>query len=269
MSHQQFEIDVRLRQIEPPIWRTIEVPGECSLEDLHFAIQVAMGWTNSHLHQFTIGKRQYGMADADGFPDLEVADERDYRVQDLLRSGTSFVYEYDFGDGWEHDVTVKKVSALTRPPRPRCVAGARACPPEDCGGSGGYESLLEALANPRHPEHQALVSWSGNFKPERFLVPKGGLDLQDEMERLEALANGDDPDEEDALDDALPADLPKPLVQAVLALPPMSRASLGALIAGSLADEVEHARSVAEQLASATRTKKAARHTTRSRRARS
>jgi hypothetical protein len=271
MSHQLFELDVRLKEIKPPIWRTIEVPGSSSLEDVHFAIQVAMGWTNSHLHQFVIGGRHYGMADVDDSGDLEIADEREYRLQDLVKSGASFAYEYDFGDGWEHEITVQKVGVVTRPPRSRCVSGARACPPEDCGGSGGYARLLEVLADPDHEEHESLVAWSSNFKPEHFVLPKAGLDLRSEMGRLKALADGEESFEQD--DDDFGAgpvqNLPKPLVEAVLALPPMARASLAALIAGSLADEVEHARSVVDELATAIRAEKPARHSGRAKRARS
>src|SRR5271167_1344915 len=144
MAHTLYELDVRLREIEPAIWRTIELSGVSSLADVHFAIQVAMGWTNSHLHQFVIGDTTYGMADVDDAEDFELADEREFRLQDLVQDGETFVYEYDFGDGWEHDVTVKRVTSQTKRTKPRCIGGARACPPEDCGGSGGYENLLDA-----------------------------------------------------------------------------------------------------------------------------
>jgi hypothetical protein len=253
MSHTLFELDVRLREIEPPIWRTVEVPGAWSLEDLHFALQVAMGWTNSHLHQFKIGDKLYGMVEVDDSGDLELEDEREYRLQDLVQNGGSFVYEYDFGDGWEHDVTVKKVTTVAKPPRPRCVAGARACPPEDCGGSGGYKNLLEALADPEHEEHQSLVTWSNDFKPERFVLPRNGLDLRQEMATLRALADGDDPFEEYDVDpdDGPMLELPRPLVEAVLALDPMQRASLAALLAGSLANEIVEVRHAAGQLVGA------------------
>ncbi len=99
MSHKLFELDVRLREIDPPIWRTIEVAGDSSLEDVHFAIQVAMGWTNSHLHQFEIDDVHYGMVSLDEADNLE--DEREHCLEDLAQRGSSFVYEYDFGDGWE------------------------------------------------------------------------------------------------------------------------------------------------------------------------
>jgi Plasmid pRiA4b ORF-3-like protein len=234
-----YELDVRLCEIEPAIWRTIEISGACSLEALHFAIQVAMGWTNSHLHQFVIDGKTYGMVDVDGADDLEQEDERKFRLQDLAGAGKTFVYEYDFGDGWEHEVTVNKVTARAKPAKPRCVAGARACPPEDCGGVGGYASLLEALGDPAHEEHVSSRSWSGNFQPERFALPKAGLDLQDSMNELEALADADDEES---------FGLPKPLVEAVLALEPMQRAALGSLIVGSLATDLEEVRMLARRL---------------------
>ncbi|MBA3393462.1 MAG: plasmid pRiA4b ORF-3 family protein [Deltaproteobacteria bacterium] len=247
MGQTLYELDVRLQAIEPAIWRTVEVPGTSSLEDVHFAIQVAMGWTNSHLHQFTIGGRFYGMADVDGSGDLELEDEREYRLQDLVQSGSSFLYEYDFGDGWEHDVRVTKVTTVAKAPRPRCIAGARACPPEDCGGPSGYQNLLEALRDPKHEEHDSMVMWSDDFEPERFDLPKSGLDLREDMADLKALAEGDEHD----VDVAAGIDLPELLVDAVLALEPVQRASLGALIGASLATELVEVRQVAGQLVTA------------------
>ena len=145
MAHTLYELDVRLLGIAPPIWRTIELAGSSTLEDVHFAIQVAMGWTNSHLHQFIIGKTSYGMVDVDEAPDL--VDEREAKLEDVAREGHSFAYEYDFGDGWEHTITAKRVAKASKAPRPRCTAGQWARPPEDCGGPGGYEHLLQVLAD--------------------------------------------------------------------------------------------------------------------------
>jgi hypothetical protein len=246
MPHTVYTLDVRLRDISPPIWRTIEIVGSSTLEDLHFALQVAMGWTNSHLHQFMIGDASYGMADADEADDLDLEDECGFRLQDLVKRGDSFVYEYDFGDSWEHDVTVKQVAKITEPPEPRCTGGARACPPEDCGGIPGYENLLAALADPSHDEHTHLVEWSENFQPERFEIPRSGRDLRREIDQLKALAEEDDGDEDDdELDESPVFGLPKPLIEAVLALDPLQRASLGAVIVGSLADELVEMRAAA------------------------
>jgi hypothetical protein len=246
MAHALFELDVRLREIEPAIWRTIEVPGAATLEDVHYAIQVAMGWTNSHVHQFTIGDSMYGMAGDDA---TDIEDEAEHRLQDLVESGGSFLYEYDLGDGWEHDVTVSKVSTAARAPRVRCTAGARACPPEDCGGPHRYGDLLEAMARPKDAAHRELAEWAGDFEPEGFDLPRAGRDLTGEMEELRELA-----EEVDDLGDGMAvrldmgddeqAELPAALVSSVLALDPMQRAALAAVIASSLAYEVTEAQSI-------------------------
>ena len=242
MPHAVYTLEVRLRDISPPIWRMIEIAGSSTLEDLHFALQVAMGWTNSHLHQFIIGDASYGMADIDDADELDLEDERRFRLQDLVKRGNSFVYEYDFGDNWEHEVTVKRVAQIAKSPRPRCIGGARACPPEDCGGTGGYENLLQVLADPSHDEHTHLVEWSEGFQPEHFEIPMMGRDLQREMDQLKALAEQDDRDD---VDDGPAFGLPKPLIEAVLALEPLQRASLAAAIVESLADELVEVRTAA------------------------
>jgi len=266
MAHTLYELDVRLSEIEPPIWRTIELAGMSTLEEVHFAIQVAMGWTNSHLHQFSIDGVSYGMADVDGAEDLEIEDERQARLEDVAEEGASFLYEYDFGDSWEHEVTIKKVRKVSKYPSARCTAGGRACPPEDCGGTGGYQNLLLILADPSHEEYRETVQWSDNFKPERFSLPKAGRDLRQEIVRLRVLANGDDTDELDGSDgyDDPTMLLPKQLVEAVLALEPMQRASLNALIAGSLANELLETRAAAASLLeSLKKSPKLARHARR------
>jgi hypothetical protein len=238
MTHTVYELDVRLCDIQPPIWRTIEVPGASSLADVHHAIQCAMGWTNSHLHQFEIRGRAFGMVDPDGGGDPEgFEDERNHRLEDAVAPRTSFIYEYDFGDDWRHKITVKRVTRVAEPPTPRCTAGARACPPEDCGGPHGYARLLDALADPRTDEAKELCNWAGDFDPELFSLPKGGRDLADEIDEARELA-GDSVESDQAAGLPSEIDVPEALVQATLALPPMQRAALGAIIAGSLVDEV-------------------------------
>jgi hypothetical protein len=237
-----YTLDVRVRDISPPIWRTIEIAGASTLEDLHYALQVAMGWSNSHLHQFTIADRSYGMVDIDDADELRLEDERRFRLQDLVKRGGSFLYEYDFGDNWEHEVTVKRVAKIAKPPLPRCTGGARACPPEDCGGIAGYENLLQALADPSHDERADLVEWAQGFQPEHFAIPETGRDLRPEIDQLKALAGANDRDEDDGGPDI---GLPKPLIAAILALDPRQRASLGAVIVQSLAEEVVQVRAAA------------------------
>jgi len=249
MKHTAYELHVQLRYIEPPIWRTLEVPGSATLEDVHYAIQYAMGWENSHLHQFKIGKRQYGMVDVDDMGDLDLEDECVHALQDVAKRGSSFVYEYDFGDGWEHDVEVRRVSVETKPVRPRCLAGARACPPEDCGGSSGYARLLEVLADRNHEEHEDLLEWlPEGFDPERYVGST--KDLTRDIAALRRLADEDDVDPFGDDDDNPLASLPPALVQQALELTPIQRGTLIAILAGSLADQLTDA---VELLEAATR----------------
>jgi len=130
--------------------REIDVPAAITLDELHDVLQVAMGWTDSHLHQFRAEAATYGVPDGE-WEDDEL-DERGVRLADLPRR---FVYAYDFGDGWEHDVELVGPGS----DRPGCIGGEGACPPEDCGGPYGYEELQAALADPQHPENGSMRVW--------------------------------------------------------------------------------------------------------------
>lgn len=137
-----YRLKVTLNDIAPPIWRRLLVPSGVSLGELHVVLQEAMGWTNSHLHCFELGDRRLGMVGVEeDAADLE--DERRTRLSTLLRrEGDQLVYRYDYGDDWEHTVVLESFAPLNeRLVYPLCVGGARACPPEDCGGPGGYEDL--------------------------------------------------------------------------------------------------------------------------------
>ncbi|WAS87018.1 MULTISPECIES: plasmid pRiA4b ORF-3 family protein [unclassified Corallococcus] len=170
-------LHVELMEIAPAIWRELHVRSDTPLSKLHGILQAAFGWTNSHMHMFEDSSRQkYGhraKGDADDFslggPPL--LDEREYTVADLgPRARSVFGYIYDFGDDWVHRIRVKKV----QPPEvgkryPICTAGARAAPPDDCGGVPGYEDLLEALRDPNHEDHEERLEWvGGSFDPEAF-----------------------------------------------------------------------------------------------------
>lgn len=163
-----YQLKVSLRGIKPPIWRRVQVPGDITLAKLHRVLQVVMGWTNSHLHKFSIGGVDYAEPDPDGF--LNFQSDRRARLNKVARAMQKFEYEYDFGDSWEHDIVVEK----TFQPEPGasypvCLAGERACPPEDCGGLWGYQDFLEAIMNPAHTEHEAMLTWvGGSFDPETF-----------------------------------------------------------------------------------------------------
>lgn len=166
-----YRLKVTLRDIRPPIWRRVELSADTSLFDLHGVLQAAMGWTDSHLHQFIHRDTYYGPPDREfGMP---MASERRTKLHDLLeRPKDRFVYEYDFGDSWEHDVVLEEIAEAQPGVRyPRVVGGKRACPPEDVGGSPGYLEFIAAISDPYHEEHQAMLDWvGGRFDPEDFDV---------------------------------------------------------------------------------------------------
>jgi hypothetical protein len=145
------------------------VPGTVHLGKLDLMVQAAMGWTNSHLHCFRIGKLSYGPVD-DLADDVIDRDEKTLAVSEAFEAERRLVYEYDFGDSWEHRLLVEKADVpFTFAGIATCTAGKRACPPEDCGGSWGYANLLEALSDPDHEEHEESLEWLGEeFDPEEF-----------------------------------------------------------------------------------------------------
>ena len=163
-----YQIKVSLRGSKPPIWRRLMVPADLTLGDLHAILQVAMGWTDSHLHQFLVGSETYGVP----HPDMDwTLDEDRVRLSKLIPGEKfKFRYEYDFGDSWEHVVLVEKVlPAEPGPTYPTCLTGKGNCPPEDCGGLSGFGDFLAAMADPDHPEHEHLKEWSGgDYDPEEF-----------------------------------------------------------------------------------------------------
>jgi hypothetical protein len=176
-----FRLHVELEGVSPPIWRRLLVPSNVTLARLHTALNVVMGWTNSHLHQFVLRDRRFGDVTMDDADELEIEDERKARLDALVGAGQSLHYEYDFGDGWLHRVEVEQI--LEADPRlsyPLCVGGARACPPEDCGGPPGYQNLLAALRDERGEEHDALLTWvGGHFDAEGFDVNRTNAELRE------------------------------------------------------------------------------------------
>ena len=141
-------LKVTLRGVKPAVWRRLQIASDLTLRDLHHALQVVLGWTDSHLHEFELDGSRYGMPDPQedfGEPSL---DERRFSIGNVLGGGTRAEYLYDFGDGWAHQLKVERAVALSSgSPRVQCLAGARSCPPEDCGGPYGYADLMEALAD--------------------------------------------------------------------------------------------------------------------------
>jgi hypothetical protein len=176
-----FQLKVTLREVAPPIWRRMLVPANITLGRLHFVLNEAMGWTCSHLHSFSMGDRTFGDPRLDEDGELDFEDERKVKLDTLVGPGQALRYEYDFGDSWEHDIVVEAVlEADHRLDYPLCVAGARACPPEDCGGTTGYENLLESLADERHDEHNDSLTWVGGcFDAEGFDANRTNRALRD------------------------------------------------------------------------------------------
>lgn len=163
-----YQLKVTLKRIKPPIWRRIQVPGSITLHKLHEILQIVMGWQNYHLYQFTIDGSYYGELDDEFSMDVEDASE--YKLKDVATGEKErFIYEYDLGDGWEHEIIVEKILPLEPDKHyPVCLKGKRACPPEDCGGPWGYYDLVTILQNPDHPEYNDRRTWAGDFDPEDF-----------------------------------------------------------------------------------------------------
>jgi hypothetical protein len=149
------------------------VRSDITLGKLHRILQVVMGWTGTHLHQFTIRGKQYWIPDEVDRDLHKKIDERKHRLRDVVsRQASRFTYVYDFGDLWAHELRVENILAPEAGVRyPVCLAGSRACPPEDVGGMAGYETLVEVLHNPNHPQHVEYLEWIGDgFDPEAFDV---------------------------------------------------------------------------------------------------
>ncbi len=148
---QIYQLKIQLKGSKPPIWRRIQVPGRVSLAELHPIILAAMGWYGGHLYAFWVGQSQYGSPD----PELDMGDARRLTLSAAARTGAPLSYDYDFGDDWQHHISVEKIlPAEPGVAYPRCLTGRRACPPEDCGGIYGFYELLDAAADPVHPEHE-------------------------------------------------------------------------------------------------------------------
>ena len=160
-----YELRVDLADVQPPIWRTFRIPSEAALGDLHVVLQTVMGWTNSHLHEFRAGSRRFAEPNPYGNDyGPRAKDEANFAISDVLKKPKQkLAYLYDFGDSWEHVVTL--VAIHPGGPDLECLDGERACPPEDCGGTHGYERLLTILADRKHPEYADTKTWLKSMTP--------------------------------------------------------------------------------------------------------
>jgi len=172
-SPSHYTLHVSLLDIKPAIWRRIHVDGRVRLDAMHHILQAAMGWSDSHLHEFEIRDKHYGIPDPE-YPDMEMLDEKKYRLNQLLDVGDNCIYLYDFGDSWQHCITVESIEDIddhnAGAGNAWVETGERACPPEDAGGSGGYQDMLDTLENePYSEEAKQLREWVGlDFDPAQF-----------------------------------------------------------------------------------------------------
>lgn len=173
MTKKIFQIQIALEGSKPKIWRRVLIPSDLLLSDFHTIIQITMGWSNSHLHQFIKDDTFYTMKMNENslWEDMDTVDYKKMKVSDLLKNEKEeIVYEYDFGDSWEHAITLEKILPVDDSVKyPICLTGKMKAPPEDCGGIWGYADMLEALEDPEHEEYEEYVEWLGDdFDPQYF-----------------------------------------------------------------------------------------------------
>ncbi len=180
-----YQFKITLVGSRPPIWRRIQVQ-DCTLDKLHEHIQTAMGWTNSHLHQFDIDGVRYGDPDLledDFLDDNDFEDSTRTILSQILPTDKKrfrFRYEYDFGDGWLHEILFEGCPEPEPSGKyPLCVEGSLACPPDDVGGIGGYYNYLDAISDRKHPDHKMYLEWNGPFDPEAFDAAEATQTMRD------------------------------------------------------------------------------------------
>lgn len=173
MAKKIYQIQIELRGSKPGIWRRLLVQSDLLLSDFHKVIQTTMGWTNSHLHQFIKGGKFYAIKepDPDFWEEMNIIDYKRMVISDLLlQENDEIIYEYDFGDSWEHILVLEKILDFRQGEQyPICIGGRMNCPPEDCGGIPGYLEMLGILKHPEHKEYQNYIKWlGGEFDPLYF-----------------------------------------------------------------------------------------------------
>jgi hypothetical protein len=164
-----YQFKVTLKGSKPAIWRRIQVKSDTTLYRFHKILQVVLDWWDYHLHEFVIHGEHYGTPSPE-FGDKVKSDRKVKLSQVISSAKDKFVYEYDFGDGWEHTILLEKILPLDEQATyPVCLDGKLACPPEDCGGMWGYYDFLKAIHDPKHPQHKEMLDWiGGGFDPEEF-----------------------------------------------------------------------------------------------------
>ena len=187
----RYLLRIELNDVNPKIWRRFIVPAHISLDRLHDVIQIIMGWSDCHLYEFEIGKKCYTLSPEEGDTSLDAAR---YALDELVKKkGLTFSYRYDFGDSWDHTLTLEQVLKENEPVAElgeesminqfsiplSCIEGGRACPPEDVGGVPGYENFCQIISDPKHSDHAETLAWyeSMRFPGEGFDPEAFELDL--------------------------------------------------------------------------------------------
>ena len=159
-----YQLKIKLNYTKPKIWRRIQVNSDISLNELHHIIQISMGWTNSHLYTFTIDSIEYTVKEYDA-DYVQFANAREYTIEKARIDGP-FEYLYDFGDSWEHEITIEKKITDKKLMHPVCLEAEGRCPPEDVGGTHGFQEFLDIMINKSHPERESYIEWYGSeFDP--------------------------------------------------------------------------------------------------------
>jgi hypothetical protein len=186
-----YQLKITLRYIQPPVWRRVLVPGDITLAKLHHVIQETIGWTNSHLHMFRINGQLYSAPspyDPGHLAELRAKSTVRAKLGKLVDTeDETFIYEYDFGDGWEHAIVVEKILPSDEDKSlPVCLDGERACPPEDIGGVPGYENFIETMQDANHPEHEMYAGWLESINDTRTFDPEA-FDVDEVNRRLKQI----------------------------------------------------------------------------------
>ena len=181
-NHLVYQFKITLEGIDPPIWRRMLVPAKYNFWDFHVAIQDSMGWLDYHLHGFRFRPKhkrkliEIGIP-GDNYDDIEIIPGWEVLITDHFTDpGQKIVYEYDFGDSWYHEILFEGILLKIKNAKyPKCIAGERACPPEDCGSVDGYYRIIKILQDPTHNEHEEYIEWlKGHaknyypYKPDEF-----------------------------------------------------------------------------------------------------
>jgi len=182
-----YRLKITLMETQPSIWRWVEVQSNMSLAALHQIIQIAMGWTQSHLWEFLINDKSYSDPTFyDDYDENESLDGRKTALSQVLKDvGNKIDYVYDFGDYWLHEVVLERIDTPDPDGKyPLCISGERACPPEDCGSTMGFERFLDILNDPEDEEHESMKEWVGEeYNPEKFDIMK----VNDELIYLDSV----------------------------------------------------------------------------------